>query len=102
MPGLVSRLGHLSPKTVKALTVADRMLEKFDRTQKLTRIVIAADIGTCGVFGWRTAREQAASPDSMQIAVDRSASGPVMLNPPDRTRMALRAEHTRRGISFGG
>lgn len=95
--------GHLKPlieenvsgAIAKALTVADRMLEKFDRTQKLTRIVIAADIGTSGVFGWRTAREQAASPDSMQIAVDRSASGPVMLNPPDRTRMALRAEHTR-------
>lgn len=71
------------------------MFEKFDRTQKLTRIVIAADIGTSGVFGWRTAREQTANPDSIEIGINRLASGPVMLNPPDRTRMALRAEHRR-------
>ena len=56
---------------------------------------IAADIATSGVFGWRTSSQQAASPNSMQIAMDRSASGPVMLNPPDRTRMALRSERTR-------
>lgn len=94
--------GHINPlieenvsKAIEtALQIADRMLEKFDRTQKLTRIVLAADIGTIGMFGWRTAREQAASPNSIQMAMDRSASGPVMLNPPDRTRMALRAERT--------
>ncbi|BBC70890.1 conserved hypothetical protein [Altererythrobacter sp. B11] len=86
---------HVGQAIEKALTFADRMLEKFDRTQRLTRIVIAADIGTGGMFGWRTASEQAASPDSMQVAMDRTTSGPVMLNPPDRTRMALRAEHSR-------
>ena len=95
--------GHLKPlieenvgqAIEKGLTFADRLLEKFDRTQRLTRIVIAVDIGTSGVFGWRTASQQAASPDSMQVAMDRSASGPVMLNPPDRTRMAVRAERAR-------
>ena len=86
---------NISAAIEKAFSFADRMLEKFDRTQKLTRIVIAADIGTSGVFGWRTAHEQAASPDSIQVGMNRLASGPVMLNPPDRTRMALRAEHTR-------
>lgn len=86
---------NVSAAIEKALAFADRMLEKFDRTQKLTRIVIAADIATSGVFGWRTTREHVASPDSIQVTMDRSASGPVMLNPPDRTRMALRAEHTR-------
>jgi len=86
---------NVSAAIEKALGFADRMLERFDRTQKLTRIVIAADIGTSGMFGWRTVSEQAASPDSIQVAMDRSASGPVMLNPPDRTRMALRIEHTR-------
>lgn len=86
---------HVGQAIEKGLAFADRMLEKFDRTQRLTRVVIAADIGTNGVFGWRTAREQAASPDSIQIAMHGSASGPVMLNPPDRTRMALRAEHER-------
>ncbi|MCY1669595.1 DUF4062 domain-containing protein [Novosphingobium sp. SL115] len=95
--------GHIQPlieenvsvAIEKAFSFADRMLEKFDRTQKLTRIVIAADIRMSGVFGWRTAREQAASPDSIQVGMNSSASGPVMLNPPDRTRMALRVEHTR-------
>ena len=86
---------HVRQAIEKGLTFADRMLEKFDRTQRLTRIVIAADIGTSGVFGWRTASQQAASPGSMQIAMDRSPSSPVMLNPPDRTRMALRAERGR-------
>lgn len=86
---------NVSAAIEKALGFADGMLEKFDRTQKLTRVVLATDIGTSGVLGWRTAREQAASPDSMQIAMDTPALGPVMLNPPDRTRMALRAEHTR-------
>ena len=86
---------HVGQAIEKGLTFADKMLEKFDRTQRLTRIVIAADIATSGVFGWRTSSQQAASPNSMQIAMDRSASGPVMLNPPDRTRMALRSERTR-------
>lgn len=86
---------HVGQAIEKGLAFADRMLEKFDRTQRLTRVVIAADIGTHGVFGWRTAREQAANPDSMQILMRGSASGPVMLNPPDRTRMALRAEQGR-------
>ncbi|MEL7781589.1 DUF4062 domain-containing protein [Citromicrobium bathyomarinum] len=86
---------NVSAAMDQALIVADSMLEKFDRTQKLTRVVTAADIGTNGVFGWRTAREQASSPDSIQIAVERSSSGPALLNPPDRTRMALRAERDR-------
>lgn len=86
---------HVGQAIEKGLTFADRMLEKFDRTQHLTRVVIATDIGMSGVFGWRTASQQAASPDSMQVAMDRSASGPVMLNPPDRTRMALRADRAR-------
>ncbi len=86
---------HVEQAIVKGLKFTDLMLEKLDRTQRLTRVVIAADIGKSSVFGWRTAREQAASPDSMQVSMERSPSGPVMLNPPDRTRMALRAERSR-------
>lgn len=96
-------LGHLKPlieehvarAITKALSFADAMLEKLDRTQRITRTVVASDIGTSGVFGWRTAREQIASPDSMQVAMGSNASGPVLLNPPDRTRMALRVERSR-------
>jgi hypothetical protein len=39
--------------------------------------------------------QQAANPDSMQISMERLGAGPVILNPPDRTRMALRAERAR-------
>ncbi len=86
---------HVGQAIEKGLVFADSMLEKFDHTQRLTRIVIAADIGTIGLFGWRTARQQAASSGPMQIMMGRSASGPVMLNPLDRTRMALRTERAR-------
>ena len=86
---------HVGAAIGKGLAFADRMLEKIDRTQKLTRIVMAADIATSSVFGWRTASQQAANPDSMQVSMERSGTGPVMLNPPDRTRMALRAERAR-------
>ena len=58
-------------------------------------MMMAADIATSGVFGWRTTSQQAANPDSMQVSMERSGTGPVMLNPPDRTRMALRAERDR-------
>lgn len=86
---------HVGAAIGKGLAFADRMLEKIDRTQRLTRIVMAADIATSGVFGWRTTSQQAANPDSMQVSMERSGGGPVMLNPPDRTRMALRAERAR-------
>ncbi|WP_050599134.1 DUF4062 domain-containing protein [Qipengyuania citrea] len=86
---------HVAAAIGKGLTFADSMLEKFDRTQRLTRTVVAADIGTSAAFGWRTRSQQAANPDSMQIAMGRNAPGAVMLNPPDRTRMALRADRTQ-------
>lgn len=86
---------HVARAIAKGLSFADAMLEKFDRTQRLTRTVVAADISASGVFGWRTNREQAANPDSMQVSMGNNASGPVMLTPPDRTRMALRAERVR-------
>ncbi|MBL4793519.1 MAG: DUF4062 domain-containing protein [Citromicrobium sp.] len=86
---------HVAEAIERGLAFADKMLEKFDRTQRLTRIVVAADIGTSGVFGWRTRSQQAANPDSMQIAMSGNSTGAVMLNPPDRTRMALRAERTQ-------
>ena len=87
--------GHMAAAIGKGLTFADRMLEKFDRTQRLTRTAVAADIGTSGVFGWRTRSQQAANPDSMQIGMGHNAPGAVMLNPPDRTRMSLRADRTQ-------
>lgn len=83
---------HVAAAIRRALEFADQMLEKFDRTQKLTRIVLAADIGTSGVFGWRSVAEHAANPNSMQISTNRQDGGPITLNPPDRTRMAIRAE----------
>jgi hypothetical protein len=86
---------HVQAAINRALTFADTALEQFDPTQRLTRVVLAAGITSNGIFGWRTAREHLASPDSMQIAHSQEESKPVHLNPPDRTRMALRADRMK-------
>jgi len=95
--------GHMKPlieENVRAailtsLMLADRFLDRFDETQRLTRVVPVAHIGSDGLFGWRTSSEQAASPGSITIPMRQAEPGPVHLNPPDRTRMALRSDRTR-------
>ena len=86
---------HVSAAIMKALTFADHMLERLDRTQRLTRVVIVADIRANNMFGWRTVREHAASPDQMQVFMNQRDADPVMLTPPDKTRGALKAEQRR-------
>lgn len=95
--------GHMKPlieenvrsALLKSLTLADRFLERFDETQRLTRVVPVAHVGSDSAFGWRTSSEQAASPGSITIPMRQTEPGPVHLNPPDRTRMALRSDRTR-------
>ena len=82
---------HVRDALDMALAFADRMLENFDPTQKLTRLVISAGVASNSVFGWRTATEHAASPDSGTFAMTQQESGPVLLNPADRARASLRA-----------
>lgn len=80
-----------------ALAFADRFLERFDATQRLTRVVPVARIGGASPFGWRTSAEQTARPDSMTVAMNRNEPDRVHLNPPDRTRMAIRSDRARMG-----
>jgi hypothetical protein len=95
--------GHMKPlieenvraAILKSLTLADQFLDRFDETQRLTRVVIVAHIGSDSPFGWRTSSEQATSPGSITIPMRQTEPGPVHLNPPDRTRMALRSDRTR-------
>lgn len=75
-----------------ALGFADQMLERFDRTQKLSRIVLVASIETASMFGWRTAAEQNANPKSGSFGMFNKEPRPIHLNPADRTRMALKSE----------
>lgn len=95
--------GHMKPlieenvrlAIQKALMLADRFLDRFDGTQRLTRVVPVVSVATNSPFGWRTSSEQAASPGSITMPMFQSAPGAVHLNPPDRTRMALRSDRAR-------
>lgn len=95
--------GHMKPlieenvraAIQKSLTLADRFLQRFDETQRLTRVLLLVGVGTGRQFGWKTVSEQAASPTSITMSMFQTEPGPVHLNPPDRTRMALRSDRTR-------
>lgn len=95
--------GHLSPlieehvaiALQQAISFGNTSLERFDPTHKLTRVVLAASIESSGFNSWRSLAEHRASPDSMQMSMHSDEAGPIHLNPPDRARMALKAEQRR-------
>jgi len=78
-----------------ALGYAKWLLDHIDPTQRLSHIVIAARITDAGHSGWRTQREHAASPNSMQVGFGRDEHPPVHLDPPQRTRAAFRLDAAR-------
>ncbi len=84
--------GHVHAALDIGLTFADRMLENIDPTQKLTRLVICAGAASNSVFGWKTAAELAASPNSGAFQITQPDDGPVLLNPADRARASLRTD----------
>lgn len=86
---------HVLAAVQKALAFGDSALEKFDPTQKLTRVVLVAGITSNGIGSWRTANEHRVNPDSMQVSMSQGEPMPVHLSPADRTRMALRADRAR-------
>lgn len=86
---------HVAAALQRALSFGNEALERFDPTHKLTRVVLAASIESSGFNSWRSLAQHQASPDSMQMSVHSDESGPVHLNPPDRARMALKAEQRR-------
>lgn len=81
----------------RALAHAAEILEKVDETERLSRVVIAAGISSNGIIGWRTWREDEASPNSMTTAsmFGESDREPVHFQPPDRARAALSFDRPR-------
>lgn len=73
----------------QTLRFVDRVLERVDPTRRLTHVVpVAALIGA--TYGaWRTRAEQAASPNSMSLNIDRAERPLARLSPPARPRQAL-------------
>ena len=81
----------------RGLAHAAEILAAIDSTQKLARLVIMAALETGGMMGWRTRREDEASPNSMTMSMgfDRGEKAPVHFQPPDRARAALVFERER-------
>jgi hypothetical protein len=86
---------HVHSALQKGLSVADEILELFDSTHKLPRVVIAAALQSAEHAGWRSLDEDRANPNSMEVSWHSEERRPVNLTPPDRTRMALRADRQR-------
>lgn len=76
----------------KALKAADLLLDHVDPTKKIARIVPAIRLDTNGTAEWRTKAENDASPNSFNLMQDDpTKEWPILLNPSDRPRAALRA-----------
>jgi hypothetical protein len=85
----------VSERIGSALAYAAWLIDHIDPTQRLSHVVIAARIADAGHAGWRTQREHAASPNSMQLGFGHDEHPPVHLDPPHRTRAAFRLEAAR-------
>ena len=86
---------HVYAALETGLSFAQVILEKFDPTQKLTRVVLVSTVGTSNTFRWRTSAEHAASPDSMQISMHSQSTEAIHINPADRTAAALKSERPK-------
>lgn len=81
----------------RALAHATEILTKVDETERLSRIIVAAGISSNGVMGWRTRRDDEASPNSMTMSpmFQEQGHGPVHFQPPDRARAGLSFDRSR-------
>ena len=81
----------------RALAHAAEIFSRIDETERFSRIVVAAGIASNGVMGWRTRREDEASPNSMTVSsmFNRGDHEPVHFQPPDRARAALAFDQSR-------
>lgn len=81
----------------RGLAHAASILEHIDDAQRLSRIVVVAGLSSSGVMGWRTRREDEASPNSMTVAhaFHQDQRQPVHFQPPDRPRAALSFDRSR-------
>lgn len=75
------------------LRYASWLLEDIDPTNRLSHVVLAAQIAGTAMFGWRTRSQQSASGNSGSVRMyDQDGLPPVHLAPPHRVRAALRSE----------
>ena len=88
---------HVAAAIKRGLAFADVVLEQIDPTQKLVRMVLAADIEAAGLSVWRTLEENRRNPDSgtMGWRQNDDSGTPIHLQPADRPRAALKADRQR-------
>jgi hypothetical protein len=83
----------------RGLAQVAAILKQIDDAQRLSRLVLAAGLGGSGLMGWRTRREDEASPNSMTMShgFGQGNRAPVHFQPPDRPRAALEFDRPRMG-----
>lgn len=83
---------HVAETVASALTFAGWLLGRVDPTERLTHVSVAARVVGDSVMGWRTAAEQAASPNSgswSMMGREGDRGQPVQLSPAHMPRAAL-------------
>ena len=82
---------NMQDQLVKSLRFAAWVLDQIDPRERLSHVAFVAALNDVGHLGWRTRREQEASPNSGTMSM--VSRPPVAhLSPPYRTRAALRLE----------
>lgn len=81
----------------RAIGHTAEILARIDETQRLSRFVIVVSLQSSGVAGWRTRREDEASPNSMTMShgFGQGDPQPVHFQPPDRPRPSLTFDRDR-------
>jgi hypothetical protein len=75
-----------------SLSFVTWLLSHIDPTERLTHVALATRVIGGSMYGWRTEREHAASPNSgsiMMFGQEAGRDAPVMLSPDYMVRQAL-------------
>ena len=82
---------HVRDEISKMLSFGSFVLDKFDETQKLGRVVVTVVILGGEYMTWRTLREHNSSPDSFSLnsGFSNSKLEVIHLSPPDFPRTSL-------------
>lgn len=83
----------VAERLLAAVHFGSWLLDRIDPTSRLSQVALAARIEGGWHMAWRTKREHAASPDSMNLPnIGQDETPPVHLTPAHRPRAALRFE----------
>lgn len=89
LPVLVEEV--VQEQLAAGLRYAVWLLDRIDPTERLSHVMPAAAIAGNNFLGWRTRREQQASPNSVSMGhLGHGDRPPVYLTPPHRPRASLR------------